>query len=159
MKEDKLNTLDYYKVIYRHVPVKAPTNEIEHLKLEGCALRLLNLCCCSVEGSRVFLKLPNVEARTTMLRNCFSSTEFENLPTNNIQSHRIFPVFDRKDGNQKFKAKTIRNDMTLYQLSFQSIPDGKFKAIIKVYNKRENERMKFLPGKLKRKPKRLTISH
>ena len=87
MKEDKLDTLDYYNlVIYRHVPVKAPTNEIEHLKLEGCALRLLNLCCCSVEGSRVFLKLPNAEARTTLLRNCFYSTDFENLPTNFLYS-------------------------------------------------------------------------
>ena len=49
--------------------------------------------------------------------------------------------------------------MTLYQLSFQSIPDGKVKAIIKVLNKREDERMKFLTGKLKRKLKRLRISH
>ena len=85
LKEDKLDTLNDHKVIYRHVPVKAPTNETEHLKLEGCALMLLNLCCCSVEGSTVFLKLLNVEARATLLH-FFSSPELENLPTNNIPS-------------------------------------------------------------------------
>ena len=85
LKEDKLDTLNDHKVIYRHVPVKAPTNETEHLKLEGCALMLLNLCCCNMEGSTVFLKLLNVEARATLLH-FFSSAELENLPTNNIPS-------------------------------------------------------------------------
>ena len=81
LKEDKLDTLDDYEGIYRHVPVKAPTDELDHLKLEGCVLILLDLCCCR-EGSTVFLKLPNVETRAT-LRHKISSAILENLPTNN----------------------------------------------------------------------------
>ena len=64
--------------------------------------------------------------------------------SNNIPSERIFSVFDRKavtakSSNHKFKAKSIRNDMALYQSSVSNIPDQKVSAILKTPNAREKE--------------------
>ena len=73
-----------------------------------------------------------------------TAEELTQLPANNIPSERIFSVFDRKavaakSRNHKFKAKSIRNDMTLYQSSVSNIPDQKVSAILKILNAREKE--------------------
>ena len=41
--------------------------------------------------------------------------------------------------NHKFKAKSIRNDMTLNQSSVSNIPDEKVSAILKILNAQEKE--------------------
>ena len=63
--------------------------------------------------------------------------ELANLPTNNIPSEGIFWVFDRKavaakPYNHKFKAKSIRNGMTLYQSSVTFVPDQNISMISKM---------------------------
>ena len=85
----------------------------------------------------------NEPARATQL-NLLTAEELAQLPTNNIPSEGIFSVFDRKavaakSRNHKFKAKSIRNDMTLYQSSVSNIPDQKVSAILKIPNAREKE--------------------
>ena len=85
----------------------------------------------------------NEPARATQL-SLLTAEELAQLPTNNIPSQRIFSVFDRKavaakSRNHKFKAKSIRNDMTLYQSSVSNIPDQKVSAILKIPNAREKE--------------------
>ena len=85
----------------------------------------------------------NEPARATQL-SLLTAEELAQLPTNNIPSQRIFSVFDRKavaakSRNHKFKAKSIRNDMTLYQSSVSNIPDQKVSAILKIPNTREKE--------------------
>ena len=44
-----------------------------------------------------------------------------------------------KSCNHKFKAKSIQNDMTLYQSLVSNIPDQKVSAILKILNAREKE--------------------
>ena len=61
-----------------------------------------------------------------------------------VLSERIFSVFNRKSvaaklHNHKFKAKSIRNDMTLNQSSVSNIPDEKVSAILKILNAQEKE--------------------
>ena len=85
----------------------------------------------------------NEPARETQL-NLLTAQELAQLATNNIPTEKIFLVFDRKavaakSRNHKFKAKSIRNDMTLYQSSVSNIPDQKVSAILKILNAREKE--------------------
>ena len=85
----------------------------------------------------------NEPARETQL-NLLTAQELAQLATNNIPTEKIFLVFDRKavaakSRNHKFKAKSIRNDMTLYQSSVSNIPDQKVSAILKIPNAREKE--------------------
>lgn len=65
-----------------------------------------------------FSEVADVEAHKTSLHK-LTSAELENLPPNNNPSECIFSAFNRKAQsakcqNQKFKAKTIQNDMTLH---------------------------------------------
>ena len=85
----------------------------------------------------------NEPAPETQL-NLLTAQELAQLATNNIPTEKIFLVFDRKavaakSRNHKFKAKSIRNDMTLYQSSVSNIPDQKVSAILKIPNAREKE--------------------
>ena len=85
----------------------------------------------------------NEPAPETQL-NLLTAQELAQLATNNIPTEKIFLVFDRKavaakSRNHKFKAKSIRNDMTLYQSSVSNIPDQKVSAILKILNAREKE--------------------
>ena len=85
----------------------------------------------------------NEPARVTQL-NLLTAEELAQLPTNNIPRESIFSIFDRKavaakSRNHKFKATSIRNDMTLYQSSVSNIPDQKVSAILKILNAREKE--------------------
>ena len=85
----------------------------------------------------------NEPARATQL-NLLTAEELAQLPTNNIPSEGIFSVFDRKavaakSRNHKFKAKSIRNDMMLYQSSVSNIPDQKVSTILRILNAREKE--------------------
>ena len=80
----------------------------------------------------------NEPARATQL-SLLTAEELAQLPTNNIPSQRIFSVFDRKavaakSRNHKFKAKSIQNDLTLYQPSVSNISDQKLSAILKILN-------------------------
>ena len=82
----------------------------------------------------------NEPARATQL-DLLTAEELAQLPTNNIPGERIFSVFDRKavaakSRNHKLKAKSIPNDMRLYQSSVSNIPDQKVSAILKILNAR-----------------------
>ena len=84
------------------------------------------------------LLIKNESARATQL-NLLTAEELAQLPTNNIPSEGIFSVFDRKavaakSRNHKFKAKSIQNDLTLYQPSVSNISDQKLSAILKILN-------------------------
>ena len=76
-----------------------------------------------------------------------SSAGLAGLPTNNIPGEREFSVFDRKTvgakcRNNKFKAKSIRNDMTLHKSStFSKTPTKSLKLKMKVLNASEEEIM------------------
>ena len=81
--------------------------------------------------------------------------DIKQLPTNNIDSERVFSVFDQKAAassrcrNYKFKAKSIWNDMTLHK-STMTISDKKAKEIFKLLNQREddwNKQQNFLKDK------------
>ena len=85
----------------------------------------------------------NEPARAMQL-NLLTAEELAQLPTNNIPRESIFSIFDRKavaakSRNHKFKATSIRNDMTLYQSSVSNIPDQKVSVILKILNAREKE--------------------
>ena len=118
-------------VKYRHIVVSPPTNETETLLLESMCLNAsmsMMLKC----GREYGFADKNEPARATAVN------------SNNIPSERIFSVFDRKavtakSSNHKFKAKSIRNDMTIYQSSVSNIPDQKVSAILKILNAREKE--------------------
>ena len=80
----------------------------------------------------------NEPARETQL-NLLTAQELAQLATNNIPTEKIFLVFDRKavaakSHNHKFKAKSIQNDLTLYQPSVSNISDQKLSAILKILN-------------------------
>ena len=125
LQKDKMDTL------YRHIVVSPPTNETETLLLESMCLNAsmsMMLKC----GREYSFADKNAPARATAVN------------SNNIPSERIFSVFDRKavtakSSNHKFKAKSIRNDMTIYQSSVSNIPDQKVSAILKIPNAREKE--------------------
>ena len=85
----------------------------------------------------------NEPARETQL-NLLTAQELAQLATNNIPTEKIFLVFDRKavaakSRNHKFKAKSIRNDMMLYQSSVSNIPGQKVSTILRILNAREKE--------------------
>ena len=80
----------------------------------------------------------NEPAPETQL-NLLTAQELAQLATNNIPTEKIFLVFDRKavaakSRNHKFKAKSIQNDLTLYQPSVSNISDQKLSAILKILN-------------------------
>ena len=70
--------------------------------------------------------------------------EIKQLPTNNIDSERVFSVFDQKAAASstcqiyKFKAKPIWNDLTLCK-STMTITDRKAYKIFKLLNQREDD--------------------
>ena len=131
LQKGKMDTLEQYLVKYRHIVVSPPTNETETLLLESMCLNAsmsMMLKC----GREYGFADKNAPARATAVN------------SNNIPSERIFSVFDRKavtakSSNHKFKAKSIRNDMTIYQSSVSNIPDQKVSAILKILNAREKE--------------------
>ena len=142
LQKGKMDTLEQYLVKYRHIVVSPPTNETEALLLESVCLnasKSMMLQC----GKEYGFADKNEPARATQ-SNLLTAEELAQLPTNNIPSEGIFSVFDRKavaakSRNHKFKAKSIRNDMTLYQSSVSNIPDQKVSAILKIPNAREKE--------------------
>ena len=75
-------------------------------------------------------------SHTTQLH-LLTSEKLAHLPTNNDSSDRVFSVFDRKATAAKFKAKSICNNVTLYQSPFSDIPERKMKEITKILNIRE----------------------
>ena len=143
LQKGKMDTLEQYLVKYRHIVVSPPTNETEALLLESVCLnasKSMMLQC----GKEYGFADKNEPARATQ-SNLLTAEELAQLPTSNIPSERIFSVFDRKvvaakSHNHKFKGKSIRNDMTLYQSSVSNIPDRKLSAILKILNAREKER-------------------
>ena len=137
-----MDTLEQYLVKYRHIVVSPPTNETETLLLESMCLNAFKSMMLQC-GREYGFANKNEPARATQL-NLLTAEELAQLPTNNIPSEGIFSVFDRKavaakSRNHKFKAKSIRNDMTLYQSSVSNIPDQKVSAILKILNAREKE--------------------
>ena len=143
LQKGKMDTLEQYLVKYSHIVISPPTNETE-------TLLLLEPMCLNASKSTMLqcrreydFADKNKPARATQL-NLLTAEELVQLPTNNIPSERIFSVFDRKavaakSRNHKFKAKSIRNDMTLYQSSVSNIPDQKVSGILKIPNAREKE--------------------
>ena len=131
LQKDKMDAFGQYLVKYCHIVVSPPTNETETLLLESMCLNAsmsMMLKC----GREYGFADKNAPARATAVN------------SNNIPSERIFSVFDRKavtakSSNHKFKAKSIRNDMTIYQSSVSNIPDQKVSAILKILNAREKE--------------------
>ena len=137
-----MDTLEQYLVKYRHIVVSPPTNETETLLLESMCLNASKSTMLQC-GREYGFADKNKPARATQL-NLLTAEELAQLPTSNIPSERIFSVFDRKavaaeSRNHKFKVKSIRNDMTLYQSSVSNIPDQKVSAILKILNAREKE--------------------
>ena len=86
----------------------------------------------------------NESLRATQLFK-LSSDELTTLPTNNIPSEREFSIFDRKAigakcRNNRFKAKSIRNDMTLYKSStFSNATSKNLKLKMKILNSNEEK--------------------
>ena len=119
-----MDSLEQYLVKYRHIVVSPPTNETETLLLEPMCLNASkSMLQC---GREYGFTDKNEPARATQL-NLLTAEELNQLPTNNIPSERILSAFDRKavaakSRNHIFKAKSIRNDMTLYQWSVSNIP-------------------------------------
>ena len=137
-----MNTLEEYLVEYRYIVVIPLTNETEALLIESIYLnpsKNTMLQC----GREYGCADKNEPAQATQL-NLLTAEELAQLPKNNITSERVFLVFDRKtvaakSCNHKFKSKSIRNDMTLYQSSVSNTPDQKVSAIFKILNPREKE--------------------
>ena len=127
---------------YRYIVVIPLTNETEALLIESMYLnpsKNTMLQC----GREYGCADKNEPAQATQL-NLLTAEELAQLPKNNITSERVFLVFDRKtvaakSCNHKFKSKSIRNDMTLYQSSVSNTPDQKVSAIFKILNPREKE--------------------
>ena len=82
-------------------------------------------------------------ARATRLH-LLPAEEIKQLPTNNIDSERVFSVFDQKAAassryqKYKFKARPIQNKMML-QRSNMTIPDKNAKQIFKLLNQRKDD--------------------
>ena len=137
-----MDTLREFSVEYRHIQIPNPTGDTESLLLEKMftqAAKALLLQCGREYSFGETAKI----TRSTQLH-LLPAEEIKQLPTNNIDSESVFSGFDRKAAaisrcrNCKFKAKSIRNDMTLHK-STMTIPDKKAKQIFKLLNQREDD--------------------
>lgn len=147
-----MDSMNEFLVIYPHVKITKPTSEVELLLLnEMCkdAADALDMQCGREYG---FGKFKDKEQRATKLYD-LTTEQLKDLPTNNIIAEREFSVFDRKSiaakcRNHKFRAISIRNDMTLYKsTTFQTSATRKVKQIMKeldVHEKMWNEQQKML---------------
>ena len=111
-----MNTLDKYSVVYKHLEIKEPDNDLvkEIIRLMCIdAANGIKLQCGREYG------FSDSNARATQLYK-LTPVEFSGLATNNLEPESDFSKFSRlaevaKFRNNKFKAKGIRNDMVLYK--------------------------------------------
>ena len=144
LNEGKMDTLKDYIVVYPHVKVHTPTEDV--------AFKILKMMC--VDAAIVFGRqagreygfgtLLNEPARATQLY-LLSKEELSDLSTNNLDAERHLTVFGRraplaKYRNKKFTAKGIRNDCTLYHSeTFHNEPSKSFSVIVKLLNSMEKD--------------------
>ena len=132
-----IDTLNEYSVIYKHLQINEPDSELGKEILKP-------MCVDAAEGIKLQCGreygFSEIEPRATQLDK-LTPAELLGLPTNNLDTKRDLSKFSRlsevaKFRNNKFSAKGIRNDMTLYQSKkgeVQSIA----RKITKVLEKRE----------------------
>ena len=136
----KLGTLEAYTVQYRHIDIEEPTSELEITLLKDMcvhASKTIKLQCGREYGFGQYNDI-----RATHIHK-LTVEERKDLESNNVMCERELGVFDHraivsKCRNNKFKAKSLRNDMVLHSVSL----DGASKistAIAKLLNKREDE--------------------
>ena len=92
--DGKMDTLREFSVEYGHIQIPNPTSDTESLLLEKMctqAAKALLLQCGKEYG---FGEIAEI-ARATQLH-LLPAEEIKQLPTNNIDSERVFSVFDRK---------------------------------------------------------------
>ena len=119
--DGKMDTLREFSVEYRHIQIPNLTSDTESLLLEKMctqAAKTLLLQCGREYGFGETAKI----TRSTQLH-LLPAEEIKQLPTNNIDSERVFSVFDRKAAvssrcrNYKFKAKSIRHSHDAAQVN------------------------------------------
>ena len=133
-----MDTLREFLVEYMHIQIANPTSDTESLLLEK--IRTQAAKALLLQGGREYGFGETAEiARATL-----PAEEIKQLPTNNIDSERVFSVFDQKAvassrcRNYKFKVKSIQNDLMLHK-SVMTISDKKSKQLFKLLNQREDD--------------------
>ena len=139
LKSGKIDTLKDFIVRRRHFEVKALTSQAENLLLKKfceSAAAVIKLQC-----GREYFPEPTDIPRATQL-NTLSLQELEGLPTNNLKAERVFSHFDKRAGiakmrNRRFKANSLRNDMTMLHRTTQIRLDEATKRATAALNARE----------------------
>ena len=134
-----MNTLNRYSVMYKHLPIDEPNNELgKEITRRMCidAADGIKLQCGREYG------FSGSDVRATQLDK-LPPTELSGLLTNNLDTERDLSKFSRlsevaKFRNNKFSAKGIRNDMTFYK-SGKGEVQNITRKIRKVLEDRENE--------------------
>ena len=112
----KVDTLENYTVIYKHLNIQGPDTtlgkEVLYLMCKDAAVGIKLQC------GREYVFLCE-DARATELHK-LTEGQLKGLPTNNLITERDLSKFSQlaevaKYRNYQFKAKGIRNDMTLYK--------------------------------------------
>ena len=140
LKAKKVDTLSQFEVEMRHVPVHEPTTDL--------GFKLLNLMCISAAdgvmlqcgGEYGFAGESSNRASDLSL---LTKEERKGLPNNNLKCERHLSVFDNRSGkvakcrNQKFSAKSIRNDVMLFR-KVQGFVDPATRLVTKLLDERES---------------------
>ena len=140
LQNGKMDTLSTFVVEMRHVPVEKPTTEL--------GSKLLNLMCLeAAEGVMLQCGAEYGFAQESSKRatdlSLLTEEELEGLATGNLKCERHLSVFDNRSEkvakcrNQKFTAKSIRNDVMLYR-KVQTVVDPATKLITKLLDERES---------------------
>ena len=136
--DGKMDTLREFLVEYRHIQIANPTSDTESLLLEKTRTQAAKALLLQGGREHGFGETAEI-ARATL-----PAEEIKQLPTNNIDSEKVFSVFDQKAvassrcRNYKFKVKSIQNDLMLHK-SVMTIPDKKPKQLFKLLNQREDD--------------------
>ena len=134
-----MDTLDNYTVTYKHLNIQEPDTvlwkEILNLMCTDAALGI-KLQCRREYGSSDY------DVRATKLHK-LNEGQLKGLPANNLVSERDLSKFSTLSQvanfrNYQFKAKGIRNDMTLYKANKVKV-DQLARKLRKVLESREKE--------------------
>jgi len=141
----KLDTLQHFLVSYKHLVIEEPTNTLTSKLLE-------KMCLDAAEGIKLQCGreygFSESDARATELHK-LSVEQLQGLPTNNLDAERDLSRFSRlaqvaNYRNNKFTAKGIKDDMTLFKSNKGEIENisRKVTKILKSREKKWNESQK-----------------
>ena len=141
LEKGDLSTLQEYEVLYKHVPVSAPSEAGFKLLKWMCTDAALTIeRQCGREYG--FGKHHGIKNRATNISKS-DPTARQSMPTDNIIAEREFAKFDHvarvaKYRNKNFTAKGIRADMMIYKSS-DEIVNKTMGAVEKILQNREKD--------------------